>query len=163
AARGARATAGDAAGRPHVPSLGSHRGAQSCGVSEWVARIGIHRGPEYQDRVSVCRWSGRPFPRARNLVALKPAEILMGSTSAILAARKVTRTTPMIWFGSVDDPVALGLVESFARPNGNVTGFLLSSDARMVTKRLELLLDAAPGFSRVGVLLAPDYATADGT
>ena len=98
-----------------------------------------------------------------DLVALKPAAILVGSTSAILAARKVTRTIPLIWFGSVDDPVALGLVESFARPGGNVTGFLLSSDARMVSKRLELLLDAAPGFSRVGVLLAPDYATADGT
>jgi len=98
-----------------------------------------------------------------DLVALKPAAILVGSTTAILAARKVTRTIPLIWFGSVDDPVALGLVESFARPGGNVTGFLLSSDARMVSKRLQLLLDAAPGFSRVGVLLAPDYATADGT
>ena len=69
-----------------------------------------------------------------DLVALKPAAILVGSTSAILAARKVTRTIPLIWFGSVDDPVALGLVESFARPGGNVTGFLLSSDARMVTR-----------------------------
>jgi len=45
-----------------------------------------------------------------DLVALKPAAILVGSTSAILAARKVTRTIPLIWFGSVDDPVALGLV-----------------------------------------------------
>jgi putative ABC transport system substrate-binding protein len=98
-----------------------------------------------------------------DLVALKPAAILVGSTAAILVARKVTRTIPLIWFGSVDDPVALGLVESFARPGGNVTGFLLSSDARMVSKRLELLRDAAPGFSRVGVLLDPDYATADGT
>ena len=98
-----------------------------------------------------------------DLAALKPAVILVGSTSGILAARKVTQTIPLIWFGSVDDPVALGLVESFARPGGNLTGFLLSSDARMVSKRLELLLDAAPRFSRVGVLLAPDYATADGT
>jgi putative tryptophan/tyrosine transport system substrate-binding protein len=98
-----------------------------------------------------------------DLLTLKPAAILVGSTTAILAARKVTRTIPLIWFGRVDDPVALGLVESFARPGGNVTGFLLSSDARMVSKRLQLLLDAAPGFSRVGVLLAPDYATADGT
>jgi putative tryptophan/tyrosine transport system substrate-binding protein len=98
-----------------------------------------------------------------DLAALKPAVILVGSTSGILAARKVTQTIPLIWFGSVDDPVALGLVESFARPGGNVTGFLLSSDARMVSKRLELLRDAAPRFSRVGVLLAPDYATADGT
>jgi putative ABC transport system substrate-binding protein len=97
-----------------------------------------------------------------DLVALKPAAILVGSTAAILAARQVTRTTQLIWFGSVDDPVALGLVESFARPGGNVTGFLLSSDARIIGKRLELLREATP-FSRVGVLVDPDYAAADGT
>jgi hypothetical protein len=69
----------------------------------------------------------------------------------------------LIWFGSVDDPAALGLVESFARPGGNVTGFLLSNDASMVGKRLELLRDAVRGFSRVGVVLNPEYAAADGT
>src|SRR5215475_2070593 len=98
-----------------------------------------------------------------DLVALKPAVIVVGSTAGILAARKVTRTTPLIWFGSVDDPVALGLVESFARPGGNVTGFLLSNDASMVGKRLELLRDAVRGFSRVGAVLDPEYAAADGT
>jgi putative ABC transport system substrate-binding protein len=61
------------------------------------------------------------------------------------------------------DPVALGLVESFARPGGNVTGFLLSNDASRVGKRLELLRDAMRGFSRVGVVLDPEYAAADGT
>jgi len=69
----------------------------------------------------------------------------------------------LIWFGSVDDPVTLGLVESFARPGGNVTGFLLSNDASMVGKRLELLRDAVRGFSRVGAILNPEYAAADGT
>jgi ABC-type uncharacterized transport system substrate-binding protein len=98
-----------------------------------------------------------------DLVALKSAVIVVGSTAGILAARKVTRTTPLIWFGSVDDPVALGLVESFARPGGNVTGFLLSNDASMVGKRLELLRDAVHGFSRVGAVLDPEYAAADGT
>ena len=98
-----------------------------------------------------------------DLVALKPAVIVVGSTAGILAARKVTRITPLIWFGSVDDPVALGLVESFARPGGNVTGFLLSNDASMVGKRLELLRDAVRGFSRVGAILNPEYAAADGT
>src|SRR5262249_45196826 len=98
-----------------------------------------------------------------DLVALKPAVIVVGSTPGILAWRKVTGTTPLIWFGSVDDPVALGLVESFARPGGNVTGFLLSNDASMVGKRLELLRDAVHGFSRVGAVLDPEYAAADGT
>jgi ABC-type uncharacterized transport system substrate-binding protein len=98
-----------------------------------------------------------------DLLSLKPAVILVGSTAAILAARRVTPTIPLIWFGTAGDPVALGLVDSFARPGGNVTGFLLSSDARMVGKRLELLREAVPNFSRVGVVIDPDYAAADGT
>jgi putative tryptophan/tyrosine transport system substrate-binding protein len=90
-----------------------------------------------------------------DLVALKPAVIVVGSTAGVLAARKVTRTTPLIWFGSVDDPVALGLVESFARPGGNVTGFLLSNDASMVGKRLELLRDPCAGSRGSASCLTP--------
>jgi putative tryptophan/tyrosine transport system substrate-binding protein len=97
------------------------------------------------------------------LIALKPAVIVVGSTPAAVAASKVTRTTPLVWTGVADNPVALGLVESFARPGGNVTGFLMSGDAAIVGKRLELLREAAPGFLRVGVVVAPDYAAADGT
>ena len=57
------------------------------------------------------------------LIALKPAVIVVGFTPAAVAASKVTRTTPLVWVGVADNPVALGLVESFARPGGNVTGF----------------------------------------
>jgi putative tryptophan/tyrosine transport system substrate-binding protein len=98
-----------------------------------------------------------------DLLALKPAVLLVGSTAAILAARRVTRTIPLIWFGTAADPVALGLADSFARPGGNVTGFLLSSDARMVGKRLELLREVVPKFTDVGFVIDPDYAAADGT
>ncbi len=98
-----------------------------------------------------------------DLIALKPAVIVVGSTPAVVSASKVTRTTPLVWVGVADNPVALGLVESFAHPGGNVTGFLMSGDAGIVGKRLELLREAAPGFLRVGVVVAPDYAAADGT
>src|SRR5262249_23246642 len=142
----------------------AHAGRNLAAFRNGLRELGYTEGRNIKIESRFADGVADRFPAlVADLVALKPAAILVGSTSAILAARKVTRTTPMIWFGSVDDPVALGLVESFARPGGNVTGFLLSSDARMVTKRLELLLDAAPGFSRVGVLLAPDYAAADGT
>src|SRR5262245_4448338 len=70
-----------------------------------------------------------------DLVNLKPAVILVGSIGAILAARTVTQTTPLIMFAA-NNPVALGLAESFARPGGNVTGFLSASDAGIVGKRL---------------------------
>jgi putative ABC transport system substrate-binding protein len=92
------------------------------------------------------------------LIALNPVLIVVGSTPAIVAASKVTRTTPLVWVGVADNPVALGLVGSFAHPGGNITGFLMSGDAGIVGKRLELLREAAPRFSRVGVLVAPDYA-----
>jgi putative tryptophan/tyrosine transport system substrate-binding protein len=98
-----------------------------------------------------------------DLVALKPAVIIVGSIGAILAARTVTRTTPLIMLAAVDNPVALGLAESFSRPGGNVTGFLSASDAGIVGKRLELLREAVPAFSRLGALVVPDDAAADGT
>src|SRR5258705_1597183 len=69
------------------------------------------------------------------LIALNPGLIVVGSTPAIVAASKVTRTTPLVWVGVADNPVALGLVRSFAHPGGNITGFLMSGDAGIVGKR----------------------------
>jgi putative ABC transport system substrate-binding protein len=62
--------------------------------------------------------------------------------------------------GIADDPVHLGLAESFARPGGNVTGFSLTADAAIVGKKLGLLRDAAPGTSRVGVILTDNAGDA---
>jgi putative ABC transport system substrate-binding protein len=58
--------------------------------------------------------------------------------------------------GASEDPVLLGLVASFARPGGNVTGFMLTLDQQILGKRLQLLRDAIPGISRVGVMGNPD-------
>jgi putative ABC transport system substrate-binding protein len=66
-------------------------------------------------------------------------------------------------FAATDNPVALGLAESFSRPGGNVTGFLSASDTGIVGKRLELLREAVPALSRLGVLVVPGDAAADGT
>jgi putative ABC transport system substrate-binding protein len=98
-----------------------------------------------------------------DLVALKPAMILVGSIGGVLAAHTVTRTIPVIMIAAAANPVALGLADSFAHPGGNVTGFLSASDAGIVGKRLELLREAAPGFSRLSALVFPDDAAADGT
>jgi ABC-type uncharacterized transport system substrate-binding protein len=95
---------------------------------------------------------------AAELVALNPSVIAVGSMSGIVRASKVTRTVPLIMIGGNEDPVRLGLAESFARPGGNVTGFLLTADQEILGKRLQLLRDAAPGISRVGVMANPDSA-----
>jgi putative tryptophan/tyrosine transport system substrate-binding protein len=95
---------------------------------------------------------------AAELVGLNPSVIVVGSMSGIMSASKVTRTVPLIMIGGTEDPVRLGLAESFARPGGNVTGFLLTADQEILGKRLQLLRDAAPGISRVGVMANPDSA-----
>jgi putative ABC transport system substrate-binding protein len=59
----------------------------------------------------------------------------------------------------VPDPVGLGLVQSLARPGGNVTGFS-TSDAPMMGKWLQLLKEAAPSVTRVAVIFNPDTALA---
>jgi putative ABC transport system substrate-binding protein len=93
---------------------------------------------------------------ATELVQLKPVVIVVGSTSGIVSASKVTQTIPLIATGLTEDPVRLKLAESIARPGGNVTGFMLTVDQEILGKRLQLLRDAAPWISRIGVMGNPD-------
>jgi putative ABC transport system substrate-binding protein len=69
------------------------------------------------------------------------------------AARSVMPATPLVMV-LVPDPVGAGLVESLARPGGNVTG-LSTLAPETYAKRLELLKDAVPGLTRVGLLYNP--------
>jgi ABC-type uncharacterized transport system substrate-binding protein len=102
---------------------------------------------------------GRLPDLAAELVALKPAAIITGALPAVLAARHATRTIPIVMTAIVQDPVPLGLAASIARPGGNVTGFWIEGDEAMIGKRLELLKEAVPGTSRVGVIVNPDNPT----
>jgi putative ABC transport system substrate-binding protein len=90
---------------------------------------------------------------AAELVALKVDVIVVPGTPQALAAKKATRTIPIVFVGATD-PVTDGLVASLARPGGNATG---SSNfaPELVGKRLELLTQAVPGISRVAVLWQP--------
>jgi putative ABC transport system substrate-binding protein len=88
---------------------------------------------------------------AAELVRLKVDLIVVAGVGAALAAKRATTTIPIV-MASAGNPVASGLVASLAKPGGNVTGFsALASDLN--TKRLEVLKDAVPKLSRVGVLL----------
>ena len=74
-------------------------------------------------------------------------------TASALALRNATKTIPII-FTDVTDPIGAGLVESLAKPGGNVTGFT-SIESVLTSKRLELLKETIPELSRVGVLWDP--------
>ena len=84
------------------------------------------------------------------LVQLKVDVVVVVALPAIRAAKEATKTIPIVMVTNFD-PVAFGLVASFARPGGNATGLtLLTRD--LSGKRLELLKEVVPGISRVGVL-----------
>ena len=94
------------------------------------------------------------FPAlADELVRLKVDVLLTPGTPGALAFKNATKTIPIV-FADVTDPVAAGLVDSLARPGGNITGFS-SIEAVLAGKRLELLKEAVPKISRVAVLWNP--------
>jgi putative ABC transport system substrate-binding protein len=91
---------------------------------------------------------------ADELVRLKVDVIVAGGDSDTRAAKSATRTIPIVFLESTSDPVALGLVASLARPEGNITGFTTIADV-LAGKRLELLKETIPKLSRVAVLRNP--------
>ena len=95
---------------------------------------------------------------AAELVRLKVDIIVVagGSNIWVRAAKNATKTIPIVMVGPGGDPVEAGLVESLARPGGNVTGITLL-DRELGGKRLELLKEAVPKLARVAVLYDPAF------
>ena len=91
------------------------------------------------------------------LVQLKVEILVVGAQASIRAAKQAIKTIPIVMVSSVD-PVAAGMVDSLARPGGNITGLArLTRD--LSGKRLELLKEVVPGIKRVGVLRDTDDPT----
>lgn len=106
------------------------------------------------------RWGEGKLERmpalAEELVRLKPDVIVARSSPSVLAAKKATRTIPIVMPLS-SDPVADGIVESLARPGGNITGLSLMAP-ELEAKRLQILHDVLAGRAgRVSVLWNPAY------
>jgi putative ABC transport system substrate-binding protein len=92
---------------------------------------------------------------AAELVGLKVDIILVvGGAGTVRAAKNATKTIPIVMAGAGADPVEAGLVESLARPGGNVTGITLLA-RNLGAKQLELLKDAVPKLTRVAVFYDP--------
>ena len=94
---------------------------------------------------------------AKELVALQPDLLLSSTTPTTSALLQQTRTIPIV-FAIVADPIGSGFVANFARPGGNVTGFIFT-EPTMAGKWLELLKEIAPRIARVAMLFNPTSAT----
>jgi putative tryptophan/tyrosine transport system substrate-binding protein len=108
----------------------------------------------------IYRWSGGNVAHARQfakeLLDLRSDVILTNSTPVTVAVRDTTRTAPTV-FVQVSDPVGAGVVQSLARPGGNLTGFT-NFDQSTAGKWLELLKSLAPKTTRVAYLFNPNTA-----
>ena len=88
---------------------------------------------------------------ADELVRLKVDVIVTPGANDTRAAKNATKTVPIVFTGGGSDPVTLGLVDSLARPGGNVTG-MTSISSELSAKRLGLLKELIPHVSRMAAL-----------
>jgi len=94
------------------------------------------------------------FPElAAELTRLKVDLIVASDNPAIAAAQRATKTIPIVMVGAMD-PVTSGFAESLARPGGNITGQTVQG-TELQGKLLQILKEAVPAISRVGILWVP--------
>src|SRR4030095_10498838 len=100
------------------------------------------------------------FPElATELVRLKLDVIVAANAAAVQALKRATTTIPIVMESYGGDPVEDGIVGSFARPGGNITG-VTPLDPELIGKQLELLKETLPKLSRVAVMWKPDDSRA---
>jgi putative ABC transport system substrate-binding protein len=120
---------------------------------EGLREVGYTEGKNLIIEYRYANGNPKRFPElAADLVSSKVDLIVAPTTPAILAARQATNRIPIVIL-SAGDPVG-ELVESLARPGGNITG-VTGAVPELSGKLLELLIDAIPGVTRVGVLRHP--------
>ena len=151
--------------------------AQQAGKVYRIGYLSPRSGIEYRDeafrqalsqlgyvegRNLVIEWrftKGGPVPPelVAELVQLKLDCVLVTGVGPVSALKRATATIPIV-IGNIDaDPVEEGLVASFPRPGGNITGITgIAYD--LASKRLELLKETVPGLSRVAMLINPSRA-----
>ena len=153
------AARGQQSAMPVVGVLGGHTSAEwqsfVAAFNEGLKEVGYVDG---QNVSTEYRWAEGNYARlpelAADLVRQKVAVIAaIGGVNSALAAKAVTSEIPIV-FLTGRDPVESGLVDSFNRPAGNLTGVSLLNDALMA-KRLELLRELVPNATTVAFLINP--------
>jgi putative tryptophan/tyrosine transport system substrate-binding protein len=142
---------------PRIGFLDNSTAAGSAGLLEvfWqeMRKLGWIEGKNITIEYRFAEQKSEHLPElAAELVRLKVDLIVVSGGPTPLVAKAATSTIPIVMTISVD-PVAEGLIASLARPGGNVTG-LSALVPELISKRLEILKDAVPKLTRVGVLLS---------
>jgi ABC-type uncharacterized transport system substrate-binding protein len=126
-----------------VPLGGLVEGFRNLGYVDGKNIVLEHRFPNEQPE--------RFFSLAAELVQIKVDVLIAVTRQAAVAAQRATTTIPIV-FIAVPDPVGSKLVASLGRPGGNITG-LTNLAVELVPKRMQVLKEAIPGLSRMGLLV----------
>jgi putative ABC transport system substrate-binding protein len=153
--------------QPAMPVVGfmSARGREDSEYLVTAFRRGLKEGGfiEGQNLVIEFRWAGGQFDLLPALAAdlvNRRVNVLVavGGDPSPVAAKRATSLIPIV-FGMGGDPIAAGLVESFNRPGGNVTGVSILTN-HLEAKRLGVLRELVPGVASVGVLVNANFRPA---
>jgi putative ABC transport system substrate-binding protein len=139
-----------------VSEMGLSGPPQYRAFSEELSRLGYVEG----QNLVIDRYSGEGRPEryselVRDVINTHPDLILAVAARLSLDFKMATATIPIVTI--VNDPVALGLVASIARPGGNITGVTIGTELELIGKRIELLVEAIPGLSTLGYLVSRAY------
>ena len=140
---------------PTIGFLGANSPAvQSRWTAAFVQRLRELGWIEGRNVAIEYRWAEGRVDRAPGIIAefvrLKVDVIVTHATANILAAKQGTSVIPIV-FAAVADPVGIGVVDSLARPGGNITG-LSNQFTDLAGKRIEILREVVPGLRRLAIL-----------
>jgi putative tryptophan/tyrosine transport system substrate-binding protein len=152
--------------RPVIGMLAQGTPAQLKGVTlrqsflDGMRELGYVEGRDF-DIVARLAESTSDLPRAaKDLVQLNPDVILATASANALAAKMATSTIPIV-VPALGNPVALGLIETYSHPGGNLTGIMPYVQG-LPAKQLELAREVVPGALKIGIVNDPIDAKAMG-
>jgi putative ABC transport system substrate-binding protein len=150
--------------RPVIGMLGQGTPAQLKGVQlrqyflNGMRELGYVEGRDF-DIIGRLAESTSDLPRAaKDLVQLNPDVIVATASANALAAKMATSTIPIV-VPAFGNPVALGLIESYSHPGGNLTG-IMPYVSGLPSKQLELAREIVPGALKIGIVNDPIDAKA---
>jgi ABC-type sugar transport system substrate-binding protein len=122
---------------------------QTVGLRDGLLALGYREGEQFAIGVRFTQGDPEALPAAAQDLVQSGVDVIFAvDANAARAAQMATSQIPIVFVSAVGDPVERGLVQSFARPGGNVTG-VTGTDIELAAKRLELFKEMLPGLRRV--------------
>jgi putative ABC transport system substrate-binding protein len=116
-----------------------------------MRELGYVEGQNFESLARFADFHADRIPQlATEFAQLKPDVIVAAASIQAVALKKATDTIPIV-VGALAEPIELGLIKSYARPGGNVTG-IMPYLSGLPTKQLELAREVVPGATRIGLL-----------